>query len=472
MSERARFWRIVTGDCSDGFRCIGGGVRTQEPAIHRREAKVPAARPHDHAQRTSLRGGGFSGLSTGDVMSLQRSVGNQAVAQLLGQKASGTKLQRLAGGQGGPAPRNATPAAPLVDPVGKLSAAVTSMDFALMKSLQRTLLVEMKRDPMNPPPLVRQALATGRHLQMESIQRIRTMMTAVIGSTAGAFGAGDEAEALGMTHRESMEKIMDDQCTPWLEVLMAGHAEYRYEHFDHGVQDSVFAAVQLHSALRGLGQIGHRAAAEKESRKVSNLPEGAWCGAFAYTQAKLAGGLGSQTRAAMQGVTGIELAMTYKTDPYEKKPAWIWAFDRWMTIAAYHQARGSVRQYIKVGNGAPPDVRPGDIVIIDVEGADSGDHITTAISSDGDNLHTVGGNQGTDSAYDEKGVSDNHQKFSKNPKALNNKDKVRKSDRVFAVGRWSIVDYEQRVYHYSVQEPPKPTAGEIRAIGQAVGATA
>lgn len=443
-------------------------MRTQEPAIHRREARVPAARPHDHAQGTSLRAGGLSGLSTGDVMSLQRSVGNQAVAQLLGQKASGTKLQRLAGGRGNPAPRNAAPSAPLVDPVGKLSAAVTSMDFALMKSLQRTLLVEMKRDPMNPPPLVRQALATGRHRQMENIQRIRNLMTTLITATTGAFGPGDEAEALGMAHRESMERIMDEQCTPWIEVLMAGHAEYRYEHFDHGVQDSVFAAVQLHGALRGMGQIGHRAAAEKESRKVSNLPEKAWCGAFAYTQAKLSGGLGDETRAAMQGVTGIELAMNYKTDPYEKKPAWIWAFDRWMPIAAYHQARGSVRQYIKVDNAAPPDIRPGDIVIIDVGGADSGDHITTAVSSDGNNLHTVGGNQGSESAYDEKGVSDNRKKLSKNPAPSN---KAGKTERVFAVGRWSIVDYEQHVYHYSVQEPPAPTPGEIRAIGRAVGAT-
>jgi hypothetical protein len=404
-------------------------------------------------------------------------VGNQAVCQLFGSAKSGAQVQRKA--NGAQKVQNSSPGetskAPLADPVGALSSAVASMDFGLMKSLQQRLLKKMKTNPMNPPPLVRQALATGRHLQMERIHLIRNMLLAAIPkhTTPSPGEEGKEAELFAV--QESIEKFTDEQCAPWIDVLMAGHAEYRYEHFDHAVQDSVLAAVQLHSALRGLGKIGHRAAAEKEARGVSNLPTGAWCGAFAYTQAKAAGGLGSQTRAAMQGVTGIEMAMAYKDDPYEKKPGWIWAFDHWMTIPAYHAARGSLRQYIKVNNAAPPEIRPGDIVIIDNEGADSGDHITTAISSDGDNLHTVGGNQGGDSAWDEKGVSDNRKKLSKNPaaKKVSNPGGGRavKDDRVFAVGRWSIVDYEQHVYHYSVKEPPAPSAGEIKAIAAAVGAT-
>jgi hypothetical protein len=453
------------------------GVKYQEAPVSRQEKTSPVARRHDGVNRSPGFTGNKSGLSAGDVWSLQRSVGNQAVCQLVAPTKSSAPLQRKTNGtQKVQNPSTGqTNNTPLADPVGALVSAVASSDFGLMKSLQQRLLKEMKTNPMNPPPLVRQALATGRHMQMERVHLIRNMLLAAIPkhTTPSPGEEGKEAELFAV--QETIEKFTDEQCSPWLDVLMAGHAEYRYEHFDHAVQDSVLAAVQLHSALRGLGKIGHRAAAEKEARGVSNLPTGAWCGAFAYTQAKLSGGLGSQTRAAMQGVTGIEMAMAYKDDPYEKKPGWIWAFDHWMTIAAYHAARGSLRQYIKVGNGAPPEIRPGDIVIIDNEGADSGDHITTAISSDGDNLHTVGGNQGSDSAWDEKGVSDNRKKLSKNPAAKNvskaGVQRTEKPDRVFAVGRWSIVDYEQHVYHYSVKEPPAPSAGEIKAIAAAVGAT-
>lgn len=49
------------------------------------------------------------------------------------------------------------------------------------------------------------------------------------------------------------EALMDDECTPFLKVLMEGHPEYRYEHFNQDVQKKVFSAVRLHDARRGAG---------------------------------------------------------------------------------------------------------------------------------------------------------------------------------------------------------------------------
>ena len=126
---------------------------------------------------------------------------------------------------------------------------------------------------------------------------------------------------------------------------------------------------------------------------------------------------------------------------------------------------------------------PGDLVLIDNSFGTDPDHITTAVSFDGRFLRTIGGNQGGAAATDETGVSrsgpfdllhnpiqndvtlpKDKWPIGKDGKPVKTADPTKvKNHRVHGVGRWSIVDYEIRLYHGGEAAPAKPTANDLKA---------
>ena len=427
-------------------------------------------------------------LSPKDILQLQRVIGNQAVGQLLGGGA--TQTPTLAD----------TPSYPILNPIRqqtaivqaqqaptsdnsastsglhRVQAAIAASNLQTLITLQYELRKQMLTDPLHPPEDARAGLATARHWLMDQIAVIRDRYASRI--TAASTGNSSGTDATGAV--ETLEISMDGECTPYLNALMAGDPQYRYEHFDAGVSEKVFAAVRLHAARRGVGQIGHRAQAEAEARSHGRLPSGSWCGAFAYTQAEQGGGFDSYWVGHMQGEGGIRTALAYGG---VMARTWIWAFDHWESLQGYHARLHSSRWYEAI-HRAPParGIQAGDLVLIDNAFGTNPDHITTAISFDGRFLTTVGGNQGTSDPSDEAGVSRSARAFDlqNNPEPNDVRrtnaggQKIREVDprlgpkhvRVHGIGRWSVVDYEQHIYRISAQRPTAPpSTTELAAIG-------
>lgn len=263
---------------------------------------------------------------------------------------------------------------------------------------------------------------------------------------------------------------MDAECAPLLNLLLEGDPQHRYEHTPT-IEAEVFAAVRLHVARRGAEQVGHGIQAETESRAVGGVHTGQWCGAFAYTQAARAGGF-HNGRVDMQHERAIRHALNYDG----REHTWIWTGSDWQALRDYHRARGSERLYQEVLTSAPAmGIQPGDLVLIDNNFGIDPDHITTAVSFDGNILTTVGGNQGSGQA----GVGRNTWNLSTNPapndvRATRGRARIRevnphlgpKHVRVHGIGRWSLVDYEQHIYAEGERPTAPPSARDLARIQQ------
>jgi hypothetical protein len=267
---------------------------------------------------------------------------------------------------------------------------------------------------------------------------------------------------------EPVETAMDGECAPFLDALLEGDPQHRYQHTP-AIEAEVFDAVRLHVARRGSAQVGHRPEAETESRAVGGVHTGQWCGAFAYTQAARAGGF-TNGRVDMQHERAIRHALNYDG----RQRTWIWTGADWQPLREYHRARGSERLYQEVQTAAPAmGIRPGDLVLIDNNFGVDPDHITTAVSFDGNVLTTVGGNQGAGQA----GVGRDTWDLRVNPapndvRATEGGERVRRVDshlgrkhvRVHGIGRWSLVDYEQHIYAEGERPTVPPSADDLARI--------
>lgn len=321
--------------------------------------------------------------------------------------------------------------------------------IAIQRELRKLMLV----NPLSPPQDVREGLATARHWLMEQVAEIR---------------GKSKSKKDSSVSQEDLEKQMDNECEQYLKALLEGDPQYRYEHYKADISNEVFEAVRLHTALLGKSQVGNKNA-EKEARKVGRLPKDSWCGAFAHTQAELAGGFDNHWSIFMQGEGGLRSALGYGlANP------WIWVFDKWMKLRDYHRERASERWYEEIKNSPPTKgIQPGDLVLIDNHFGTNPDHITTAISFDGAVLKTVGGNQGS-ATQNGSGVGTDKWDISKNPDPKditakneqtgkdildakgNRTEKGSKTSRVHGIGRWSIVDYEKHIYSESKTKPANP----------------
>ncbi len=367
-------------------------------------------------------------------------------------------------------------AAPTQTAVQRVWAATSTNNLPGLIAIQHDLRQQMLTDTLHPPADAREGLAIARQWTMDRVAAVRDSYAARI--AAASTGATTGADGTGAV--EALEVSMDADCTPFLDVLMHGDPQYRYLHPDAAVSEKVFAAVRLHSARRGVAQIGHRADAEDESRAHGRVATESWCGAFAFTQAEQGAGFDQHWVVHMQGEGGIRSALAYGGMAH----VWLWAFDHWENLRAYHAGRGSERWYEAIRR-APPSrgIQPGDLVLIDNNFGTDPDHITTAISFDGRFLTTVGGNQGGSRRTDETGVSRSGHgiDLQANPEANDvrqtdaaghripqtvDRDLGPKHTRVHGVGRWSIVDYERHIYSTSPQRPTAPpTSAQLAARG-------
>lgn len=295
----------------------------------------------------------------------------------------------------------------------------------------------------------------GREDAMMQIVRIRRLYAPQINAAAAASGARENSRRENvMSQLETIEYRMDMECAPYIEALMRGDSAHRYEHADHGVTEEVAAAVRLHTAQRGVWNTNRDEDAHAEALRVTNIhnPKTEWCGAFAFAQARQAGGMDQVWHDEMEGTTAMTTALQYLG---RMANTWIWANGTWHPLREYHESRGSSREYALIDRSAPSmGIHPGDIILIDNVGDGGPHHITTAISFDGRHLTTVGGNQGQndDAVSRTRGSID----LTQNHTAEWVRVHPRARSRVHSVGRWSLVDFEHHTYTRSTDRPTAP----------------
>lgn len=253
-----------------------------------------------------------------------------------------------------------------------------------------------------------------------------------------------------------------------------------FDHTNRAIQDKVLAALQLQIKMRGLDSVG-----QQDARAKWGISDADWCGEFAYTKARSVGLDPTRTSGAVsyhQHVDQLERLFTYQDEP-----TWVWDQNTstWRTLKDYHLSREALRKYWVLpapggsdalvkpleqdkvyrnwfkqfhledyydtkGNFTP---RPGDIVLKDNHGNVRPDHITTAISySDTDeSLRTVGGNEGGGQGGVKQSKEDYHLDKNAAP-AVGDK----KEERIYAIGRWSVVDFETHIYAHGKMPSAPP----------------
>jgi len=357
--------------------------------------------------------------------------------------------------------------APPGSPAFRVQTAAAAGNLAQVIQIQGELVAQQPRtDEINA------GITAAREWMMERVASIRDSFHDRLDAARHASAGAAANQALGNV--EQLEVDMNTQCGPYLEGLIHGDPQNRYLHHDHDITTKVFSAVRLRSARLGVSQLGHREDAERDARSTAHLPQGEWCGAFAYTQAAHGGGLAGAWAENMMHERAIRHALNYET-----ATKWIFAEGTWHPIRAYHIQRGSERHYLPVLPGQPvPEVEPGDIVLKDNRGGVDPDHITTAITSDGGHIQTIGGNEGgndpaqraayergvarTDGSIDlrtQEGPNDNRLRDAQGRFIDgSNDDHHHKNSRVHGIGRWSIVDYEEHTYSPAPTMPAAPPA--------------
>ncbi|HEY0190337.1 MAG TPA: hypothetical protein VGC42_04395, partial [Kofleriaceae bacterium] len=258
--------------------------------------------------------------------------------------------------------------------------------------------------------------------------------------------------------RRAVQDRMRAAVRPFLDELR-GYPGARFA-ADPAVQDEVLAALTLdgegHAEDELADQAAHGADGPRDrARATGRLPTGAWCGAFAFTQQRAAG-LGDHARRSMHA-TGPHGGIDSLLD-YEHRQEVVWTGDAWQRVRDYHSARGSMRRLTRTstvptqitpGSVAAPrglDIRPGDIILIDNARGVYADHITQCRSYDAATgmVETIAGNEGGGAG--QVAASAAPRDLNHNAAATTVGDDEHKRARVYAFGRFSVIDYETHVY--------------------------
>jgi hypothetical protein len=307
-------------------------------------------------------------------------------------------------------------------------------------------------------------------------RRVMERVGAVRAPLAAQLAAAHDAPA-----RRAIQDQLRAAARPFLDELRdPAQPGARFQHPDPAVQREVLAALTLdgegHAEAELADQAAHGDAGPRDrARATAHLPTGAWCGAFAYTQQHGAG-LSEQARAAMHS-TGPHQGIDSFLD-YEDARRVVWTGAQWQPVRDYHSARASLRRLTRTpqtptpitpGSVAAPqglDLQPGDLVLIDNYRGTYADHIAQCRSYDPATgmLETIGGNEGG---------GDGRVAASAAPRDLNANPAAQtvpgrgKPSRVYAYGRFSIVDYEIHTYLPAMPADPyeSPEAMAARRAG-------
>jgi hypothetical protein len=151
---------------------------------------------------------------------------------------------------------------------------------------------------------------------------------------------------------------------------------------------------------------------------------------------------------------------------YQHRGQVICTGSEWRLVREYHAQRGSQRRLVRLpptptdvrrsADGAQPglDIQPGDIVLIDNAKGTFADHIAQCRSYDPatGQLETIGGNEG--GGEGQIGVSRSPRDLNRNPAATRVAEREAKPSRVYAYGRFSLVDYEEHTYLRAMPADP------------------
>jgi len=373
------------------------------------------------------------------LASLLIPAGNRAIARLVAARAPQRSLQRI-GALG----------SVMVDPgivIQALDEAANIVAWALpMQTAEqlRQARLDLTSAPEGQQMMVGTMTVTldGRWRQ-RLLDRVRERTMERVAEVRGPI-ATRLAHAHASSDRLAVQAEMRIAARPFLDELRdPAQPSNRFEHPSAGVVAEVLAALTLDGEGQAEWELGHQGPggrdAEARARAAAGLPQGAWCGAFAYTQQHTAG-LSEHARAVLHS-TGPHLGIDAFLD-YERSAEHIWGETQWMPVRAYHEQRGSLRSLTRLGTGdvRDVDIQPGDIVLIDNAKGVFADHITQCRTYDASTgeLVTIAGN--------EPNVKADTWDLTDNPAPVTVQPGQHKRSRVYAVGRFSIVDYETHVY--------------------------
>lgn len=192
-----------------------------------------------------------------------------------------------------------------------------------------------------------------------------------------------------------------------------------------------------------------------------------WCGIFVAAMLYRAG-FNAALRAGMWNTANVIHFFTYD---YEKRvPQWAWDRDAsaWIDLKELHRRSDSLRSWIDhktITSAALQtlDILPGDVALIDHENDGKADHITLVESYDRSTgmLMTVEGNgygrvakslaDGTLTLGDKEADA-----VVRNPRDLTD---PAQRNRIYGVGRFSVVDFEEGAYAIGDERPSGPPTG-------------
>ncbi len=334
------------------------------------------------------------------------------------------------------------------------------------------------------PEIGRQAASRLVELLMTQLHTERTPLVQTMNAAADNQARRTATEAV---------RAVDVRYLPEIKSRSLGRQPDRYGHPNADARDSLLAALQLESVFNAEGRLSednttvHNQVADRASMSRTDN----WCGFFA-ADSYVTASMDSDMRAGFFHVDNVENFFQYRYDDIARVRRWIAGATGWEEVRQYHQGRGALRQWtnaqaIFAGRAGTLDIRPGDVVLIDImsalatEGPHRGhsapNHIAMVQSWNPQThvMYTIGGNDGgyvvdtrpgaavsdpnsraaalgrplrePTAAGGHVGVSEQNIGNSPDPArvdSMQNKDQPR--SRVYGIGRPSLVDFEDHRY--------------------------
>lgn len=327
-------------------------------------------------------------------------------------------------------------------------------------------------------------------LRARAIDKLAERLMEDVADVVLPLAAGIDAATSSSKRRTSMMEMHAKTADLLARIAILRQGSERWKHPNPAVQDSILAALQL--------QVMFRAEAYFTSSTDQEAPGGAhydayttmggaknanWCGMFVSIN-YLYGNFDSDLKNGFRHVKNVVdyFNYIYHNNPKRLKK-WIYVDDRWQELRAYHESRGSLRQWIDAGSIASAeglDIQPGDIVLLDNDNDDQPNHIVMVHTWNPTTkmLFTIGGNDGGyqvdqksgrsgPTEGDEATMRPREQAEQALDQPLRRGDegthvgikaidvtKTSATVRVFGIGRPSIVDFEDHTYH--TENPKTP----------------
>ncbi len=329
--------------------------------------------------------------------------------------------------------------------------------------------------------------ATG--LRERATQKLAERLMEDVADIVLPIAAGIDAATSSNQRRKLMIQIHAETADHLDRIAALRPGSERWKHPNPAVQDSILAALQLKIMFSAeayftspIDQEAKGGAHYDARTTMGGRKDSDWCGMFAsmnYLQSNFDDDL-KQGFLHVKNVVDFFNYVYHRTNRVKR---WIYIDDGWQELRAYHESRGSLRQWIdasSITSADGLDIQAGDIVLVDRDQDGQPNHIVMVHTWNPTTkmLFTIGGNdggyqvdqksnrpgptEGDEAAMDprdqaeqvldqplRRGDKENHVGI----KAIDVTDASAKV-RVFGIGRPSIVDFEDHTYH--TENPKKP----------------